>query len=166
MRAQGCAISGYPPCVCERSHGSLRHAVLCALQDGASLTVAKANQAEQSTAQLRGELANARSEASYMKTRVRELDDELAAASFHLASVQDENATLLEECERLRAANNAGRADTGRAVATERTLEHAARRAWEAHAFDGLPPPADLDADDPASRRRGHGRTDDRRRQR
>ena len=99
------------------------------------------------------------------------LDDELAAASFHLASVQDENAALLEECERLRAANKAGRLDTGRPVATERTLELAARRAWEDHAFDdhavdGPPPPADLDMDDPASRRRRHGRTDDRRRQR
>jgi len=137
--------------------------VCAGVQDGASLTSAKANQAELSTVQIRGELANARSEASYMKNRVRELDDELAAASFHLASIQDENATLLEECERLRAANKAARIDAGRSAATERTLQDAARRAWEDHAADGPPPPATLDADNGKTRRRGHGRADDRR---
>jgi|EP01043_Picozoa_sp_COSAG02_P001329 chromosome segregation ATPase len=135
--------------------------MFAAAQDGVSLTSAKANQAELSTVQLRGELANARSEAGYMKNRVRELDDELAAASFHLASVQDENATLLEECERLRAANKAARVDAGRSVATERTLQDAARRAWEDHAADGPPAPATLD--NGKSRRRSHGRADDRR---
>ena len=139
---------------------------MCAVQDGVSLTSAKANQAELDTVQLRGELANVRSEASYMKNRVRELDAELAAASFHLASVQDENAMLLEECERLRKANMAAKMDTGRSVATERTLQHAARRAWEDHAADGPPPPAatDLDPDYVKARRRGSGRTDDKRR--
>lgn len=104
-----------------------------------SLTNAKANQAELDTVQLRGELANVRSEASYMKTRVRELDDELAAASFHLANVQDENATLIEECERLRAANKAAKADAGRSASTDRSSPRAARRAWEQHTADSTP---------------------------
>lgn len=136
-------------------------------QDGAGLTNAKANQAELDMVQLRGELATVRSEASYMKTRVRELDEELASASFHLANVQEENTTLIEECERLQAANKAAGIDAGRSVSTERTLRHAARRAWEDYAADALPPSNDrADGDEERARHRDGGRTNDRHRRR
>ena len=114
--------------------------------DGAGMTSAKANQSELDMVQMRGELATVRSEASYMKTRVREIDEELAASSYHLATVQEENTTLVRECERLQAANRAASVEglpPQHSRARSPPLD-SARRAWEAEAA-GRPPRDDDD---------------------
>ena len=63
-----------------------------------------------------------------MKTRVRELDDELGASTYHLATLQEENATLLDECERLQAASKAASRPANGAGLTRRER---AKQAWE-----------------------------------